>query len=53
MNKIGLFLFGFLVVTPLLDASAAKVKRADGGKCDSVGTARKDGRDQSDNKGQL
>ncbi len=41
-NKIGLFFCGFLVVTPLFDASAKPVKRRDGGECDSVGTARKD-----------
>jgi len=42
VNKvIGLFIFSFLVVTPLLDASAVPVSR-DGTKCEKNSTARKD-----------
>lgn len=37
-----------MICVPLAAASAAP-KRADGGQCDSVGTARKDGKDQSGN----
>jgi hypothetical protein len=43
VNKaLGLFIFGCLVVTPLLDASAAKMNRAGTQECDGATTGRKD-----------
>ena len=48
MNRIAILVLSLLVVIPLSGASA-KPKRADGGTCESVGTARKDGKDQDGN----